>query len=425
MYLGRKLDKPMFAARSQFTIHCFVRRAFSPIEALQKRPMNQIPFNKPFVAGKELYYIAQAVTMGNLSGDGYFTKKCAGLMQERFGVKKILMTPSCTAALEMAAQLCDVGPGDEVIMPSYTFVSTASAFVRMGAKPVFVDIRPDTLNIDETLIEDAITERTKAICVVHYAGVACEMDRIMAIARGHNLKVVEDAAQGVNSFYNGRALGSIGDLGCYSFHETKNYICGEGGALCINDPELIQRAEIIRDKGTNRQRFFRGEVDKYTWVDVGSSYVPSEICSAFLYAQLEEMERISTRRKEIYQSYRRALKPLEAAGLLQLPVIPEDCESNYHMFFVIAPNPEIRDHVLASMKDAGVRAVFHYVPLHNSPKGRELCGKLSLPVTEDLSARLIRLPFFHELDATEQRMVVQVLTDLLVKRSAAEVVVSE
>lgn len=375
--------------------------------------MENIPFNKPFIAGKELYYIAQAVTMGNLSGDGYFTKKCAELMQERFGIKKILMTPSCTASLEMAAQLCDVKPGDEVIMPSYTFVSTASAFVRFGAKPVFIDIRPDTLNIDETLIEDAITDRTKAICVVHYAGVACEMDRIMAIARRHNLLVVEDAAQGVNSFYNGRALGSIGDLGCYSFHETKNYICGEGGALCINDPAMTQRAEIIRDKGTNRQRFFRGEVDKYTWVDVGSSYVPSEICSAFLYAQLEEMDRISERRREIYQNYRRALKPLEAAGFLQLPVIPEDCKSNFHMFFVTVPSAEIRDQALAAMKEAGVRAVFHYVPLHSSPKGKELCGEQTLPVTEDLSARLLRLPFFHEIDASEQQAVIKVVSDLL------------
>jgi dTDP-4-amino-4,6-dideoxygalactose transaminase len=379
--------------------------------------MENIPFNKPFIAGKELYYIAQAVTMGNLSGDGYFTKKCAELMQERFGIKKILMTPSCTASLEMAAQLCDVEPGDEVIMPSYTFVSTASAFVRSGAKPVFIDIRPDTLNIDETLIEDAITDRTKAICVVHYAGVACEMDRIMAIARRHNLLVVEDAAQGVNSFYNGRALGSIGDLGCYSFHETKNYICGEGGALCINDPAMTQRAEIIRDKGTNRQRFFRGEVDKYTWVDVGSSYVPSEICSAFLYAQLEEMDRISERRREIYQNYRRALKPLEAAGFLQLPVIPEDCKSNFHMFFVTVPSAEIRDQALAAMKEAGVRAVFHYVPLHSSPKGKELCGEQTLPVTEDLSARLLRLPFFHEIDASEQQAVIKVLSDLLSVRT--------
>jgi dTDP-4-amino-4,6-dideoxygalactose transaminase len=379
-----------------------------------------IPFNKPFIAGKELYYIAQAVTMGNLGGDGHFTKKCAELMQERFGIKKILMTPSCTASLEMAAQLCDVGPGDEVIMPSYTFVSTASAFVRMGAKPVFVDIRSDTLNIDETLIEDAITERTKAICVVHYAGVSCEMDRIMAIARGHNLKVVEDAAQGVNSWYNGRALGSIGDLGCYSFHETKNYICGEGGALCINNPEMIERAEIIRDKGTNRQRFFRGEVDKYTWVDVGSSYVPSEICSAFLYAQLEEMDRISERRREIYQRYRRGLKPIEAEGLLRLPVIPEDCESNFHLFYVLMPTAVQRDLVLDRMRTRQIRAVFHYVPLHNSPKGRELVGDLSLAVTEDLSARLIRLPFFHDLHQDEQQRVVDLLIESARSESVAE-----
>ena len=380
-----------------------------------------IPFNKPFVAGKELYYIAQAVTMGNLSGDGHFTKKCAELMQDRFGIRKILMTPSCTAALEMAAQLCDVGPGDEVIMPSYTFVSTASAFVRMGAKPVFVDIRTDTLNIDETLIEDAITERTKAICVVHYAGVSCEMDRIMAIARGHNLKVVEDAAQGVNSWYNGRALGSIGDLGCYSFHETKNYICGEGGALCINNPELIQRAEIIRDKGTNRQRFFRGEVDKYTWVDVGSSYVPSEICSAFLYAQLEEMDRISERRRDIYQSYRRALKPLEAEGLLQLPAIPEDCQSNYHLFYALLPTADQRNSVLQEMKRSGIHAVFHYVPLHDSPKGRELCGQVSLPVTEDLSSRLIRLPFYHAMTPDETSQVIIHVVNSVRNRAVASI----
>lgn len=382
--------------------------------------MDTIPFNKPFVAGKELYYIAQAVTMGNLGGDGHFTRKCAQLMQDRFQVCRILMTPSCTASLEMAAQLCELRPGDEVIMPSYTFVSTASAFVRMGAKPVFVDIRPDTLNIDESLIEVAITKRTRAICVVHYAGVACEMDRIMAIARGYRLRVIEDAAQGVNSWYNGRALGSIGDLGCYSFHETKNYICGEGGALCINDPELIQRAEIIRDKGTNRQRFVRGEVDKYTWVDVGSSYVPSEMCSAFLFGQLEEMDHISDRRREIYLKYQRALQPLEAEGLLQLPVIPEDCDSNFHLFFVILPDPAMRAHVLAKLKEAGVLAVFHYVPLHNSPKGKELCGEQILPVTEDLSARLIRLPFYHELKSIEQDVVIQTLTGVLRESSLVQ-----
>lgn len=372
-----------------------------------------IPFNKPFIAGRELYYIAQAVTLGNLSGDGHFTKRCAALMQERFGIPKVLLTPSCTASLEMAAQLCDIGPGDEVIMPSYTFVSTASAFVRMGGRPVFVDIRPDTLNIDETLIEAAITARTKAICVVHYAGVACEMDRIMAIARGNNLKVVEDAAQGVNSWYNGRALGSIGDLGCYSFHETKNYICGEGGALCINNPEMIQRAEIIRDKGTNRQRFFRGEVDKYTWVDVGSSYVPSEICSAFLYGQLEELIQISERRRSLYHNYRQGLRSLEVAGQIRLPRIPEDCQSNYHLFYLLLPSPAVRDSLLQRLKAEGVTALFHYVPLHSSPCGLQFAGSEGLPVTDDASARLIRLPMFYDLSEQDQRKIVDALLRLV------------
>ena len=361
----------------------------------------RIPFNKPFIAGKELYYIAQAVTFGNLGGDGLFTRRCAELLQERFGIPKVLLTPSCTAALEMAAQLCEVGPGDEVILPSYTFVSTASAFVRLGAKPVFVDIRPDTLNIDDALIEQAITPRTRAICVVHYAGVSCEMDRIMTIARAYGLRVVEDAAQGVNSWYNGRALGSIGDLGCYSFHETKNVICGEGGALCINAPELIERAEIIRDKGTNRQRFFRGEVDKYTWVDVGSSYVPSEICSAFLCGQLEEIDRITQRRQQIHLRYLEALKPLEHQGFLQLPCVPDDCVSNHHLFFVVLPTPELRDGLLDRFRASGIRAVFHYIPLHNSPFGSQLCGPTRLPNTEDLSARLIRLPVFNDITTGE------------------------
>lgn len=372
-----------------------------------------IPFNKPFIAGKELFYIAQAVTLGNLSGDGHFTKQCARLMQERFSIPKVLLTPSCTAALEMAAQLCDLGPGDEVIMPSYTFVSTASAFVRMGARPVFIDIRPDTLNLDETLIEDAITERTKAICVVHYAGVACDMDRIMAIARGYGLKVVEDAAQAVNSWYNGRALGSIGDLGCYSFHETKNYICGEGGALCINDPELIQRAEIIRDKGTNRQRFFRGEVDKYTWVDVGSSYVPSEICSAFLYGQLEEMDRISARRQEIYLRYISQLKPLQDHGLLQLPEIPAGCISNYHLCYVLLPSQTLRDALLNHLRSQGIGAVFHYVPLHSSPCGSQFSPGLWLKQTELCSGRLLRLPMYFGIQDSEQARVIEEISDFL------------
>ncbi len=279
-----------------------------------------IPFNRPFIAGKELFYIAQAVTQGKIAGDGFYTKACARLMEQAFGIDHVLLTPSCTAALEMAAMLCDIGPGDEVILPSYTFVSTANAVARLGAKPVFIDIRRDNLNMDETLIEAAITPRTKMILPVHYAGVACEMDTIMEIAERHNLWVVEDAAQGVYATYRGRALGSIGHLGCYSFHETKNYICGEGGALCVNDEQFIERAEIIREKGTNRSRFFRGMVDKYTWVDVGSSYIPSEISSAFLYGQLENLQPIADRRRDIYEFYQTHLQELETAGLVRLPV---------------------------------------------------------------------------------------------------------
>ncbi len=374
--------------------------------------MNQspkIPFNRPFIAGKELFYIAEAVTLGNIGGDGKFTQKCSRLLERQFGIHRVLMTPSCTAALEMAAMLCDLGPGDEVIMPSFTFVSTASAVARLGAKPVFVDIRPDTLNLDDMLVEAAITDRTKAIFPVHYAGVGCEMDRLMAIARGYDLLVVEDAAQGVNSFHNGRALGSIGHLGCYSFHETKNYICGEGGALCINDARFQERAEIIRDKGTNRQKFFRGEVDKYTWVELGSSYVPSEISAAFLFGQLELLDTIAERRREIYQLYRRKLKPLEAEGRLRLPVIPEDCTSNSHMFYIILPSAEQRDQVLAGLKARGIYSVFHYVPLHSSPMGRKLGCDTSLPVTDDLSSRLLRLPMYYDMTDEEQNRVVESL----------------
>jgi dTDP-4-amino-4,6-dideoxygalactose transaminase len=379
----------------------------------------RIPFNKPFIAGKELYYIAQAVTLGNIAGDGPFTKACARLLQERFSIPRVLLTPSCTAALEMAAILCELGPGDEVIMPSFTFVSTASAVARMGATPVFVDIRPDTLNIDESLIEAAITPRTRAIFVVHYAGVACDMDRIMAIAHRHDLLVVEDAAQGVNAFYGGRALGSIGHLGCYSFHETKNYICGEGGALCVNDERFVERAEIIRDKGTNRQRFFRGEVDKYTWVDVGSSYVPSEICSAFLYGQLEMLDVIAQRRQKIYEYYRDSLRPLEAQGLLRLPSLPAGCTSNHHLFYVILPDGGTRDALLDSVREKGIQAVFHYVPLHSSPMGRKLAPATHLPRTDDLSSRLVRLPFYFGMEEAEQADVVDSVTSFLLERRAS------
>ncbi len=379
-----------------------------------------IPFNKPFVAGKELFYIAQAVTLGNLGGDGYYTKACSKFLEERFGIHKVLLTPSCTAALEMAAMLCRLQPGDEVLMPSYTFVSTASAFVREGARPVFVDIRADTLNIDENLIEAAITPRTKAICVVHYAGVGCEMNKIMEIAKRRNLIVIEDAAQGVNGSYSGRPLGSIGDMGCYSFHETKNFICGEGGALCINNPHFVERAEIIRDKGTDRQKFFRGQVDKYTWVDVGSSFVPSELCSAFLYGQLEEMERISSQRRVVFEFYEDNLREFVSSGTLSLPVIPTTCQSNYHLFYVIARSEAKRWNILKSLKRDGINAVFHYVPLHSSPIGKELGCNSSLPITEDLSLRLLRLPLYFTLSRADQTRVVNCLRHALNNLDASE-----
>jgi dTDP-4-amino-4,6-dideoxygalactose transaminase len=365
-----------------------------------------IPFNKPFIVGKELYYIAQAVTYGNIGGDGAFTQRCAQLLEQRFGVHKVLLTPSCTAALEMAAMLCDLKPGDEVIVPSFTFVSTVNAFVRLGATPVFVDIRRDTLNIDDRLVEAAVTPRTRAIFPVHYAGNGCAMDRIMAVAKGYRLRVVEDAAQAVNARFDNQPLGSFGDLGTYSFHETKNYICGEGGALCVNNPDFVERAEIIRDKGTNRKQFLRGQVDKYTWVDVGSSYVPSEICSAFLYAQLEMLDSISQRRQELYHCYHRHLRPLAAEGLLELPHVPENCESNYHLFYILLPTAALRDGLMAHLRQKGILAVFHYIPLHSSPMGKKFGYQESdLPVTEDISRRLLRLPLFYTITEHEQLRV--------------------
>jgi dTDP-4-amino-4,6-dideoxygalactose transaminase len=308
----------------------------------------------------------------------------------------------------MAAMLCEFEPDDEIIMPSYTFVSTANAFVRCGAKPVFVDIREDTLNLDENQIENAITDRTKAIVPVHYAGVGCEMDRIMEIAAKRQLMVIEDAAQGVNARYRGRALGGIGHLGTYSFHETKNYICGEGGALCVNDANLLERAEIIRDKGTNRKNFARGKVDKYTWVDLGSSYVSSEILSAFLYAQLELFDTISERRKYLFELYYESMKPLADEGLVRLPVIPRHCESNYHMFYILVQDQELRDGLIEYLKQRNIYAVFHYVPLHNSPMGLKVTGGgVSLPVTEELSRRLVRLPLYYQLQESELLAVVE------------------
>lgn len=358
----------------------------------------QIPFNKPCIVGSELIYVGQAVAGGHASGDGPFTRRAQKLMEERFGAQRVLLTNSCTAALELAALLCDLGPGDEVILPSFTFVSTANAVVLRGATPVFVDVRPDTLNIDERLIEAAITPRTRAIFPVHYAGIGCEMDEIMAIARRHNLLVVEDAAQGVSAKYKNQWLGTIGQMGCYSFHETKNFSCGEGGALVINDPALEKRAEILREKGTNRSQFLRGQVDKYTWVDVGSSYVLSDMLAAFLLGQLENMEKITARRREIYLRYAEMLAPLAEKGLIRTPFVPEHCAPNSHMFYILAANLAERTALIEHLRQAGILAVFHYVPLHSSPFAKSLgVPQAHLPVTDDVSNRLLRLPMFYDL----------------------------
>jgi dTDP-4-amino-4,6-dideoxygalactose transaminase len=358
-----------------------------------------IPFNKPYMTGMELWYISQAHHLGHLSGDGPFTKRCHGWLEERTGCDKALLTHSCTAALEMAAILADVGPGDEVIMPSFTFVSTANAFVLRGATPVFIDIRPDTLNIDESLIEAAITARTKAVVVVHYAGVACEMDGIVAVAQRHGLLVIEDAAQGIMSSYKGRPLGSIGHLAALSFHETKNIIAGEGGALLINDPSFISRAEVVWEKGTNRSVFFRGLVDKYTWVDVGSSYLPSDIVAAFLFAQMEQADAITSRRLELWHGYHVRLARLEQQGKLRRPVIPASARHNAHMYYIVVPDAEQRAALLEFLRAQGIGAVFHYVPLHSSPAGCRY-GKTpgGMQVTDEMSGRILRLPLWIGLE---------------------------
>jgi dTDP-4-amino-4,6-dideoxygalactose transaminase len=357
--------------------------------------MDYIPFNKPFMTGRELWYIAQAHASSHLSGDGSFTKKCHAWLEAKSGAHKALLTHSCTAALEMTAILADIQSGDEVIMPSYTFVSTANAFVLRGGIPVFVDIRPDTLNIDETLIDAAITPRTKAIAPVHYAGVACDMDVIMDIAKRHNLLVIEDAAQGIMSTYKGRPLGSIGHLGTYSFHETKNIIAGEGGALLVNDERFAERAEVIREKGTNRSLFFRGQVDKYTWVDVGSSYLTGEVVAAFLWAQMEEAEAITERRLAIWKLYHDALAPLETAGVLRRPIIPDGCQHNAHMYYILLESLEKRNALIARLQEQAVNTVFHYVPLHSSPAGMRYGRVVGTMVnTESVSDRLLRLPLW-------------------------------
>jgi dTDP-4-amino-4,6-dideoxygalactose transaminase len=355
----------------------------------------KIPFNRPHMTGRELSYIEQAHQNHKLAGDGPFTAACSRWLEQRTGTRRALLTHSCTAALEMAAILADIHPGDEVIMPSFTFVSTANAFVLRGGVPVFVDIRPDTLNMDESLIEAAITPRTRAVVPVHYAGVGCNMEAVVDIARRRDLLVIEDAAQGVMSEHRGRSLGTIGHLGTVSFHETKNVISGEGGALLVNDERFVERAEIIREKGTDRSRFFRGETDKYTWVDIGSSYLPGEIIAAFLWAQLEEAESITSRRIELWNRYHARLEASERAGRIRRPIVPEDCRHNAHMYYILTPSAEHRARLIARLKARGVSAVFHYVPLHSSPAGKRF-GRAagSMASTDQLSSRLLRLPLW-------------------------------
>ncbi len=366
-----------------------------------------IPFNQPAIVGRELNYIRQSVKSGWIGGDGPFTKKCNRWFEEKFKAKKVLLTNSCTAALEMAAILCDIQPGDEIILPSFTFVSTASAFVMRGAKLVFVDIREDTLNIDEQLIERVVTKKTKAIVPVHYAGVGCDMRAILKLAKAYKLFVIEDAAQGVMASYRGKALGTWGDFGAYSFHETKNYTSGEGGALLVNDPEYIHRAEIVLEKGTNRKEFYRGLVDKYTWVDLGSSYLPSDIVAAFLYGQLEKAEVVTRRRVDIWNRYYQRLLAFEEKGLMQLPMVPPECVHNGHLFYMILRSPQACLNFAKYLKSHGVATAFHYVPLHRSPMAKRLGAyKVKLPVTDFVVERLLRLPVFYGLINKEQDLVV-------------------
>lgn len=383
--------------------------------------MRTVPFNIPPCVGDEIEYVRQAIEANRkISGDGPFTKKCDAWMEERFGANKVLLTTSGTSALEMAAILCDLKPGDEVILPSFTFTSTATAFVLAGARLVFVDIRPDTMNIDETKIEGAITERTRAIVPVHYAGVACEMDAIMDIARRHNLLVVEDAAQGVMATYKGRALGTIGDFGCYSFHETKNYSMGEGGAICINNPAYSERAEIIREKGTNRAQFFRGQVAKYNWVDFGSSYLPSELNAAYLWAQLQHADEINENRLATWRAYYDAFEPLAECGLVTLPTVPEGCDHNAHMFYVKLANLKERTAFISFMKERGVGCVFHYVPLHSAPAG-ERFGRFhgtDEHTTPD-SDRLVRLPMYYGMSLEDFEHVVSCAKEFFNERAGA------
>lgn len=369
-----------------------------------------IDFNKPYLVGTEYSYIAEAYQQAHISGDGMFTKRSQEYLEDHLGAAKVLLTTSCTHALELAALLLDIQPGDDVIIPSFTFVSTINAFVLRGARPVFADIRPDTLNLDETRLESLITERTKVVVPVHYAGVGCEMDAIQQAANKHNLAVVEDNAHGLFGRYHGKQLGSFGMMATQSFHETKNISCGEGGALVINDPRLVERAEIIREKGTNRSRFFRGMVDKYTWVDVGSSYLPSDILAAVLWSQLEVSEKIQGYRKQVWNFYQENLSAWAEQNQCRLPVIPQHCEQAYHMFYLVLPDLDTRQRFISHLKASQVHAVFHYLPLHLSEMGIKYGGKPGdCPVTEDISDRLVRLPFHNTITPEEQSRVIEVI----------------
>ncbi|GAB6038124.1 dTDP-4-amino-4,6-dideoxygalactose transaminase [Fundidesulfovibrio butyratiphilus] len=371
----------------------------------------RIPFNRPCFAGNEHRYIQEAMASGKISGDGIFTKRAQALLEDRLGLSKALLTTSCTHALEMTALLLDLKPGDEVILPAFTFVSTANAYVLRGAKPVFADIRPDTLNIDESTLAGLVTERTKAVAVVHYAGVGCEMDAINALCRQRGLAVVEDNAHGLFAAYKGRMLGTLGDMSTLSFHETKNITCGEGGALCLPGPDLAQRAEILREKGTNRARFFRGEVDKYSWVDLGSSYVPSEVLAAFLFAQLERAEAIQKKRRAIWERYDAELADWAKRIGARRPVVPAHCDQSHHMYYLLMPSLESRTRLIEALKDKGMLAVFHYLPLHLSTMGRRFGGEPGqCPVCEDVSDRLVRLPFYNDLSDEEQGEVIAAMT---------------
>ncbi len=372
----------------------------------------RVDFNHPVPVGREMEYVAQAMQSGHISGDGPFTAKCRDLLEEALGVPRVLLTTSCTHALEMSAILLDIQPGDEVIIPDFTFVSTINAFVLRGARPVFVDVREDTLNLDESKLEAAITPRTRAVVPVHYAGVGCEMDAILEIANRRGLAVVEDNAHGLFGKYKDKYLGTFGALATQSFHETKNFSCGEGGALVINDPDMIERAEIIREKGTNRSRFFRGQVDKYTWVNIGSSFLPSDILAAYLYGQLEQRERIQGHRRNVWQIYEAGLKDWAARRGVRLPVVPDHCAQSYHMFYMLMPSLELRQGLIAHLRQRSIYSVFHYLPLHLSEMGRKFGGREGdCPVTERVSDRLIRLPFHNLLTTSEQEQVIEAILE--------------